>query len=106
MPINVKDAAGTATQYFIFRTQGNKSSYISSGHNDLNQDMLVITPSDPKQTSATYGTRRTSIKFLRDVDVATPGGTTERKTLKVELSVSVPIGATTADLNEARARMK
>lgn len=105
MSIVLKDAAAANVTYSIYRKSENRAEYIGPAHTDLAKDLLVVTSTSPKQTSQSYGNRRSSVNLLTSVNSPNPDGTTSVRDLKVEVSVSLPAGVTFAVLDEALSRI-
>nr|UJQ85126.1 MAG: hypothetical protein 2 [Leviviridae sp.] len=111
MSLTLKDNADANVTYTQVRSSatsnGVKTTYSGPAHTDIAKDSLVVTTQDPKRTSDSYGNRRTSIAYYKTIDVDAPNGVTGvMKDLKVEVSVSLPVGATASELNEAAARVQ
>ena len=105
MPIVLKNTAAANVTYSIFRKSDNRAEYIGPAHTDLAKDLLVVTSTSPKQSATSYGNRRSSVNYLVSVSSPNPGGTTQVRDLKVEVSVSLPAGVTFAVLDEALSRV-
>lgn len=105
MSIVTQNAAGTNVTYAIYRKEANRSVYIGANHTDILKDQLVVTSVPPKQSSGSYGNRRSTINYLVSVSTANPDGTTSAKDMKVEIEVSLPAGVTFATLKEALRRV-
>nr|UJQ85967.1 MAG: hypothetical protein 2 [Leviviridae sp.] len=111
MTIALKDNAGATVNYTFARdiqsANGLKRTFFGPSHSDATKDMLALTISDPKRVSDSFGNRRTTIAYYATVDVDTPDGQTGvKKDLKVEINVSLPVGATSSELLEACARIQ
>lgn len=105
MSIVLKDTAGANVTYNIYRKESDRAVYIGPAHTDLSKDQLVITSVSPKQTSDSYGNRRSSANLLTTVSVTAPDGTTVKKDLKVEVIVSLPAGVSFATLDQSLSRV-
>jgi len=106
MSITTKDTSAAAVTYNHFRTQENRATYIGPVHSDISKDMLIVQSSSPKRSGSSFGNRRSSINLVQSVDVVDAEGATVTKDMKVELSISIPAGVTTAQLAEACARIE
>lgn len=104
MSITLKDAANTDVDYGQFRVVGDRVEYIGASHNDITKDWLSVSSQSPKRNATSYGNRRSTFKVVRSVSVATPNGGTEIKDARIEISVSLPVGMTQADIDELQAR--
>jgi hypothetical protein len=83
-----------------------RSVYISENHSPVDRDTLMLYRGEPKQNGNFKGVLKTALKFSRDVEVE---GVDETTTLKspiiTEVSFSVPLGATDADILIERQRV-
>nr|UJQ84885.1 MAG: hypothetical protein 2 [Leviviridae sp.] len=93
-----------AAVYSLYRHGGNRAEYIGAAHSDSDKDMLIVNSVAPKQTAASYGNRRTSVNLVDTITVATPGGESIQKDMKLELVGSIPVGATFADFEAMAAK--
>nr|UJQ85523.1 MAG: hypothetical protein 2 [Leviviridae sp.] len=105
MSIQTVDAAAAAVTYNAFRKDGDSVTYIGPAHSDLSKDMLVVKSVSPKQTSISYGNRRSSCNYLVTVTSGNPDGTSTAKDMKAEIVVSLPAGVSFASLKEALRRL-
>nr|UJQ85565.1 MAG: hypothetical protein 2 [Leviviridae sp.] len=105
MTIVLKDSAAANVTYTIYRKESDRAVYIGPAHTDLSKDQLVVTSVSPKQTSDSYGNRRSSVNLLTTVSVTAPDGTTVKKDLKVEVTVSMPAGVSFATLDQSLSRI-
>lgn len=111
MSITLKNNADANVVYnqvrSVAQASGVKTTYNGPTHTDVSKDNLAITLQDPKRASDSYGNRRSTISYYKTIDVEVPGGvTTVAKDLKIEINVSLPVGATTSELFEAGARIQ
>lgn len=104
MSITLKDVALADKVYQPFRTNGDRSEYIGPNHSDVTKDWASLMSTAPKKTAATFGNRRSTFKVVRTVTVSTPDGGTEQKDARIEISVSLPVGTSTSDLDELQNR--
>lgn len=100
MPISTVKADATALVFNPYRTENNRAIYIGPLHTDISKQQLTLSSSAPKQNSSTYGNRRSSLNYVATVNVENPAAETVRRDMKAELSVSVPVGTTFAELEE------
>lgn len=105
MPVTTKDSAAVVVLYNALRSEGDRTTYIGSGHSDIVKDQMVVSSIAPKRTATSFGNRRSTVNLLRGVSVATPAGAAESKDLKVELNVSIPVGVSDNAVSEALARV-
>lgn len=111
MSITLKDNAAANVAYTQVRSvaqaTGVKTTYNGPAHTDVAKDHLAITVQDPKRSTDSYGNRRTTVAYYKSIDVEVPGSaSTVSKDLKIEINISLPVGATTSELNEAGARLQ
>nr|UJQ85252.1 MAG: hypothetical protein 2 [Leviviridae sp.] len=105
MSITLKNTAAADVVYNIYRKSENRAEYIGPAHTDLSKDLLVVSSSSPKQTSTSFGNRRSTVNLLTTVSAPLPDGTSAKRDMKVEISVSLPAGVTFAILDEALSRI-
>lgn len=92
----------TFTRYEEFQ---NRSVYIGESHDISLRDTLSLYRSFPKQSGNYRGTAKTSVKFTTDVSVVGVDGIASIVSpLILEVSFSVPVGVTPAQLVLARQR--
>lgn len=96
MQITTKDAAGAAKLYSNLRVAGSRAEYISTDHNDLIKDMVIVSATAPKRSKVSYGARRSSVNFVQSCTVAGLAGDTQTLDAKVELVTSFPVGMSDA----------
>ncbi len=106
MSISTVDAAAAAVVYNLYRTENNRASYIGPSHSDLEKQQILVTSGSPKQTSDSYGNRRSTLNCVQTVTVANPAGDNVRKDMKLEINASVPVGATFAEFQELMAHVE
>nr|UJQ85695.1 MAG: hypothetical protein 2 [Leviviridae sp.] len=105
MTIVLKDASDANVTYNIYRKESDRAEYIGPVHTDLSKDLLVVSSASPKQTSGSFGNRRSSANYLKTVTVADPAGVNVSRDLKVEIIVSMPAGVPFATLKESLRRI-
>lgn len=115
MALTLKNNADANVTYNVLRdsSSGDKldASYYGPLHSDTQKDILVVKSSDPKRTNDSYGVRRTTVGYYKSFAIAGPSTLTTSKDLKVELSVSFPVGigsqvVSAAEFHEACARLQ
>lgn len=96
----------TETQAFErYEEYQNRSSYIGDGHTPDNRNALAMYRTFPTRTGNFKGVAKSSVKFTKDVAVPGVDGVASiTAPIIIEVSYSVPVGTTTADLVEARQR--
>jgi len=91
--------------YTRFEEFQNRASYISGDHSMSAKDTLGLYRTFPKPSGNFRGVIKTSVKFSKDLAVTgVDGVSTLTAPVIVELSFSVPVGATAADVLIARQR--
>lgn len=100
MSITTVDASAGALVYNIFRVTNDRASYIGPVHSDLLKQQLLLTSIAPKQLKDSYGNRRSTLNSVSTVSVLNPAGETVSKDMKLELTASIPVGATFAQFKE------
>lgn len=104
------DAANNATPanevYTRYEEYQNRSSYIGANHTPDDRDQLALYRTFPTKSGNFKGTAKSSVKFTKDVEVAgVDSSTTLTAPIILDVSFSVPVGATSADLIHARQRL-
>lgn len=97
------DAANNATPsnevYERFLEEPNKSTYVGALHTEDDRDMLQLYRTAPKRSGESRGMKRSSVKATVDVSVPNASGSGNIVLpLIAELSVSVPVGTTDAEV--------
>lgn len=92
--------------YTRYEEYQNRSSYIGADHLPDTRNTLAIYRTFPTKSGNFKGTAKSSVKFTQDVEVAgVDSSTTLTAPIILDLSFSVPVGATTADLKHVRQRL-
>lgn len=100
---NASPANETYTRYEEYQ---NRAAYIGSDHALDNRNTLAIYRTFPTKSGNFKGTAKSSVKFTQDVSVAgVDSSTTITAPIILDLSFSVPVGATSADLIHVRQRL-
>lgn len=105
MSISLKNAAAAVVQYVLHRVDGAVAIYHGENHSDIAKDQLTLRSDAPVRTRTAYGNRRSVVKLVTAVAVASPDGTSEQKDMKFELSTSVPVGVSVVQVKESIARI-
>lgn len=95
---------GTLTNvvYSRFEEYLNRSVYVGTNHSLDNRDTMSFYRTMPKVSGRFKGTAKSSIKFTRDITVVGTDGLDLVAPQIFEISLSNPIGATTAQTIELR----
>lgn len=81
----------------------NRSVYIGSTHVPEARDILALYRTFPTKSGNFKGVSKSAVKFTEDIEVAgVDASTTLTSPLIIEVSFSVPVGATSADVVKAR----
>lgn len=92
--------------YTRYEEYQNRSSYIGADHLPDARNTLAIYRTFPTKSGNFKGTAKSSVKFTQDVEVAgVDSSTTLTAPIILDLSFSVPVGATTDDLKHVRQRL-
>lgn len=106
LPVDtLNNGVTTDLDYIRFDEYQNRTVYISENHTPAMRDLLTFNRTFPKQIGTFFGTRKTAAKFTCDNVVATNDGGTVISPAIVEISSSLPIGLTDAQLTEVRQRV-
>jgi hypothetical protein len=101
----LNDANTVNHVYSRFEEYQNRSVYIHSGHSLEARDTLSFYRTFPKVSGNFKGMAKSAVKFSQDVEVAgVDGVSTLTSPIIVEVSFSVPVGATQAEQLIARQR--
>lgn len=104
------DGGGVGTpiteEWSNFDRLSNRSVYHSDAHTPILRDTLTIYRTLPKPTPTFYGVQKSAVKLSLDVSVAIPNGETTRSPIIFEMSASIPVGATPADVLKQEERLK
>jgi hypothetical protein len=102
-----RDATPTDEDFTRFEEHINRSLYVGENHSVESRSTLTLTRSMPKVSGNFRGVKKTSAKFTQDLVVdGVDGSTTNVAPLILNLSISVPVGATAADCMHLRERMR
>jgi len=102
-PLN--NATTETQEYTRFEEFLNRSKYVTSDHSLQSRDELTLYRTFPKQAGNFRGVGKSATKFA--LDVLVPGvddTTTLNSSIIVEVSFSVPVGASDADVLLMRQR--
>lgn len=92
--------------YTRYEELQNRTAYIGASHLPDNRDVLGIYRTFPTKSGNFKGVAKSAVKFTKDVEVAgVDSSTTLTSPIILDFSASVPVGATIADVKEARQRM-
>lgn len=92
--------------YTRYEEYQNRAAYIGSSHKTDARDLLAIYRTFPTKSGNFKGTAKSSVKFTKDLSVAGVDSTTLiTAPIILELSFSVPVGVSNAELKHARQRM-
>lgn len=100
MPLSLKDSVNASQSFELHRVEGTRAVYRGPQDTDMKTDQLILVANAPKKTAASFGNRRCTVKYIRTSATALPDTTKQDKDMKAELSVSLPVGATPADVAE------
>jgi hypothetical protein len=105
MSLITKSSSGADLVYTPYRKEGNKAVFIGDLHTDLREDSVTLSSNSPKETSNSYGARRSTLKVLLDFPTPQPGtDALLNRTAKVEISVSLPAGLLLGDVDQVASR--
>lgn len=91
--------------YTRYEEYQNRATYIGASHTPDDRDTVAIYRTFPTKSGNFKGTAKSAVKFTKDIEVAgVDSSTTITAPIILELSFSVPVGATTADVIHARQR--
>jgi hypothetical protein len=104
------DGASTADVDYSYRRLNdylNRSDYIHEANHAVDsRDMLNFYATPAKPTSTFKGVQRSTFKFTRDISVLGPDGVSNiTAPIIAELKLSIPVGATNAEILLARQKV-
>lgn len=101
------DGVGPVNHVFSrFEDFQNRSTYVSSDHTIALKDTLGFYRTPPKPNGTFKGVAKTSFKISKDILVAGVDGVSQLTApIIMEVSFSVPVGATTAQILRERQRL-
>lgn len=92
--------------YSRFEEYQNRSVYVDAAHTMAQKSTLSLYRTFPKQSGNFRGVTKSSIKFSRDFNVSGVDGTsTIVSPFIAEVSFSIPLGVTDAEILEIRQRI-
>lgn len=91
--------------YSRYDTNPNRTTYIHANHALDERDTLTFYRTLPKPSGNFKGVAKTAQKFSRDISVLGADGATITAPIIVEISTSLPVGATAAQAMIARQKV-
>lgn len=92
--------------YTRYEETQNRTAYIGASHAPDDRDLLAIYRTFPTKSGNFKGVAKSSVKFTKDVEVAgVDSSTTLTSPIILDLSASIPVGASAADIKHARQRL-
>lgn len=91
--------------YTRFEENANRSTYIHSAHSLTAKDTLSFYRTAPKPSGNFRGVAKTAQKFSKDITVLGVDGSNITAPIIVEISWSLPVGATAAQAMIARQKV-
>lgn len=100
------DGVGPVNHVFTrFEEYLNRSTYIGANHSIASKDTLGLYRTFPKASGNFRGVAKTAFKFSKDVSVTGADGVSQLAApIIVDVSFSIPVGATHAQILIARQR--
>lgn len=103
LPVDIlNNGTLTNTDYLRFEEYQNRAVYIGVGHTLTSRNTLSLYRTMPKVSGNFRGTAKTAVKFSLDIQVLGVDNTLIVGPSIVEVSFSIPVGATTAHTVEQR----
>lgn len=100
------DSTPVVQAYDRYEEFQNRSVYIGANHLPEARNTFALYRTFPSKSGNFKGVSKSAIKFTQDVDVAgVDASTTLSAPIIAEVSFSVPVGATSAELIEIRQRV-
>ena len=105
LAVDVLNNATTVDKVFTrFEEYQNRAVYISDEHSIAERDTLALYRTLPKPSGNFRGVGKSTVKFSKDLSVLGVDGTSQVAPLIIEVSFSIPVGATVATMLEMRQR--
>lgn len=105
LAVDVANNATTVDKDFSrFDVYQNRTVYISEDHSILSPDTLSFYRTLPKTSGNFRGQAKTAFKFSKSLTVAGIDGADVQAPFILEVSASIPVGATEATMMEIRQR--
>lgn len=105
LSVDVANSGTTVNHVFTRHSEEpSKTTYRGPDDSLLVRNTLAFYRTAPKRSGNYLGSAKSGVKFTQDVSVTQLDGTTTKAPLIVEVSFSVPVGATTAQTKEIRQR--
>jgi hypothetical protein len=106
LTVDLANDGTTADQtYSRFDKTGNKSVYIGAAHVPEARDMFALYRTPPTRSGNFKGVSKSAVKFTEDVSIAGyDSATTLTAPMILDVSFSIPVGATDAQAEELRQR--
>lgn len=99
LPVDLANNGTVVNQTFTRSEElVNRSTYRGPGNTLAVRNVAQLYRTLPKRTGAFLGACKTSVKFTRDITVLDAAGASVVAPLILELSFSVPVGASDADI--------
>lgn len=90
----------------LHRFNETRKVFKGPNHTDSQEQLLVVTVSDPTVNGENPGRRKSTFKLTNDVTVANVSGSGDlREPIISSFNMSVPVGATPAEIMAERQRM-
>lgn len=91
--------------YSRYEETQNRTTYIGAGHTPDSRDTITLYRTQPTRTGNFKGVSKSSVKFTEDTEVSgVDSSTTLAAPMIMEISFSIPVGASTADVVHLRQR--
>lgn len=102
-----RDATPTNEPFTRFEENLNRSMYTGADHSVEDRNTFTVTRSLPSVSGNFRGVKKTTMKFTKDIEVnGVDATTTNVAPIIINVSCSVPVGATAADCMHLRERMR
>lgn len=107
LPVDVlNNGTPVNATYTRYEEQANRSVYIGALHTPDARDVLGLYRTFPTKSGNFKGTGKSTVKFTTDVSVLGVDGVSNLTApIIIDVSFSVPVGVTVADVVEARQRV-
>lgn len=106
LSVDLANNSSATDQVFTRFEEGvNRSLYTGPDHTLITRNTLTLLRTPPKRTGVYYGNAKTGAKFTKDITVTQADGTETVAPIIMELSASIPVGASAADVLAVRQHM-
>lgn len=107
LAVDVANDANPSNEVFtLHRFNETRKVFKGPNHTDSQEQLLTVTVSDPTINGENPGRRKSTLKFTNDVTISNVSGSGDlREPIISSYNMSIPVGATPAEIMAERQRM-